>query len=92
MRVMEPNISDEIVVSTRGTFDAAGFASNALATAASLAAVLDHTLLKPEATRDQVLALCQEAAEHRFACATGNPTSSLSRLLCWPAPAYPSAW
>ncbi len=74
MRVMEPNISDEIVVSTRGTFDAAGFASNALATAASLAAVLDHTLLKPEATRDQVLALCHEAAEHRFACAMVNPT------------------
>jgi deoxyribose-phosphate aldolase len=74
MRVMEPNISDEIVVSTRGTFDAAGFASNALATPANLAAVLDHTLLKPEATRDQVLALCHEAAEHRFACAIVNPT------------------
>jgi deoxyribose-phosphate aldolase len=74
MRVMEPNISDEIVVSTRGTFDAAGFASNALATPANLAAVLDHTLLKPEATRDQVLALCHEAAEHRFACAMVNPT------------------
>ena len=74
MRVMEPNISDEIAVSTRGTFDAAGFASNALATPASLAAVLDHTLLKPEATRDQVLALCHEAAEHRFACAMVNPT------------------
>src|SRR3984893_2300991 len=74
MRVMEPNISDEIAVSTRGTFDAAGFAANALATPANLAAVLDHTLLKPEATRDQVLALCHEAAEHRFACAMVNPT------------------
>ncbi len=74
MRVMDPNISDGIVVSTRGSFDAAGFASNALATPASLAAVLDHTLLKPEATRDQVLALCHEAAEHRFACAMVNPT------------------
>jgi len=74
MRVMEPNISDEIAVSTRGTFDAAGFARNALATPANLAAVLDHTLLKPEATRDQVLALCHEAAEHRFACAMVNPT------------------
>ena len=74
MRVMEPNISDEIVVSTRGTFDAAGFARNALATPANLAAVLDHTLLKPEATRDQVLALCHEAAEHRFGCAMVNPT------------------
>jgi deoxyribose-phosphate aldolase len=71
---MEPNTSEEILVSTRGTFDAAGFASNALATPANLAAVLDHTLLKPETTRDQVLALCHEAAEHRFACAMVNPT------------------
>jgi deoxyribose-phosphate aldolase len=74
MRVMEPSTSDQIAVATRGTFDAAGFARNALATAASLAGVLDHTLLKPEATRDQVLALCHEAAEHRFACAMVNPT------------------
>jgi deoxyribose-phosphate aldolase len=74
MRVMEPNTSDEIVVATRGSFDAAAFASNALATPAGLAAVLDHTLLKPETTRDQVLALCREAAEHRFACAMVNPT------------------
>ena len=74
MRVMESNAFDEGVVATRGTFDAAGFAKHALATPASLAAVLDHTLLKPEATRDQVLALCHEAAEHRFACAMVNPT------------------
>ena len=74
MRVMESNAFDEVAVSTRGTFDAAGFAKNALATPASLAAVLDHTLLKPEATRDQVLALCHEAADHRFACAMVNPT------------------
>jgi deoxyribose-phosphate aldolase len=74
MRVMEPNTSDERIVATRGTFDAAGFASNALATPATLAALLDHTLLKPEATRDQVVALCHEAAEHRFACAMVHPT------------------
>jgi deoxyribose-phosphate aldolase len=71
---MEPNTSEERIVATRGTFDAAGFASNALATPATLAALLDHTLLKPEATRDQVVALCHEAAEHRFACAMVNPT------------------
>ncbi len=41
--------------------------------AAALAAVLDHTLLKPEATEAQVLALAAEAAEHRFACAMVNP-------------------
>ena len=65
---------DEVVTAARGAFDAAAFAKKALQTPASLAAVLDHTLLKPEATRDQVLSLCREAAEHRFACAMVNPT------------------
>lgn len=44
-------------------------------TPASLAATLDHTLLKPEATRSQVERLCEEAAAYRFACAMVNP--------CW---------
>ncbi len=55
------------------TYDAAGFAHAALASASALAAVLDHTLLKPDATRPQVIQLCHEAAEHRFACAMVNP-------------------
>ncbi len=42
-------------------------------TVEALAAMLDHTLLKPEATLPQVLALAREAAEHRFACAMVNP-------------------
>ncbi len=42
-------------------------------TGAALAAVLDHTLLKPEATEAQVRALAREAAEHGFACAMVNP-------------------
>ena len=54
-------------------FDAATFASQTLSSRAGLAAVLDHTLLKPEATRSQVIQLCHEAAEHRFACAMVNP-------------------
>jgi deoxyribose-phosphate aldolase len=70
---MESNTSEEVLTATRGSFDAAAFAMRALATPASLAAVVDHTLLKPEATRDQVLALCREASEHRFACAMVNP-------------------
>ncbi len=41
--------------------------------AATLAAALDHTLLKPEATEAQVLALAREAVEYRFACAMVNP-------------------
>jgi deoxyribose-phosphate aldolase len=54
-------------------FDAAAFAAHALSSPSALAAVLDHTLLKPEATRAQVIQLCHEAAEHRFACAMINP-------------------
>ncbi len=46
---------------------------NLFPTAATLAAMLDHTLLKPEATREQALALAAEAAEHHFACAMVNP-------------------
>jgi len=56
------------------TFDAATFAAHALSSPQNLAAVLDHTLLKPDATRTQVLQLCHEAASHRFACAMVNPT------------------
>ncbi len=58
----------------RGHYDAAAFARATLASPASLAAVLDHTLLKPEATREQIVTLCQEAAQHRFACAMVNPS------------------
>lgn len=54
-------------------YDATAFATHTLSSAATLAAVLDHTLLKPEATRAQVIQLCHEAAEHRFACAMVNP-------------------
>ena len=56
-----------------GYFDVAGFATAALASAPALAAVFDHTLLKPEATREQVVKLCEEAATFRFACAMVNP-------------------
>ena len=55
-------------------FDAAAFTAHTLSSPQNLAAVLDHTLLKPDATRTQVLQLCHEAAEHRFACAMVNPT------------------
>ncbi len=57
-----------------GPFNAEAFAAHALESSSNLASLLDHTLLKPEATRAQVVALCHEAAEHRFACAMVNPT------------------
>lgn len=56
-----------------GSFDTAAFARQALASPQSLAAVIDHTLLKPEATRAQIEQICSEAAEYRFACAMVNP-------------------
>lgn len=54
-------------------YDAQAFATQALSSRRSLAAVIDHTLLKPEASRAQVLKLCDEAAQYRFACAMVNP-------------------
>ncbi len=56
-----------------GTFDAAGFAAQTLASWQTVAAVIDHTLLKPEATQKQVESLCEEAVRYRFACAMVNP-------------------
>ena len=67
-RVLQPEIDNGA-----GYFDVAGFAAAALASPAALAAVFDHTLLKPEATREQVVKLCEEAATFRFACAMVNP-------------------
>jgi deoxyribose-phosphate aldolase len=60
-------------IAEHAPFNAAAFAAHALSSPAALAAVLDHTLLKPDATRSQVIRLCHEAAEHRFACAMVNP-------------------
>ncbi len=56
-----------------GTFDSAGFTAKTLANRQSLAAVIDHTLLNPEATRRQVERLSEEAVCYRFACAIVNP-------------------
>jgi deoxyribose-phosphate aldolase len=61
-------------------FDAEAFTRRTLSAKKNLAAVIDHTLLKPEATHEQVIRLCREAAEHRFACAMVNPA--------WAALAY----
>lgn len=39
----------------------------------TLAKLIDHTLLKPDATQHQIMILCQEAAEHEFASVCVNP-------------------
>src|SRR5918999_6050042 len=44
------------------------------ATAREWASLIDHTLLKPEATDEDIKKLCQEAAAYRFASVCVNPT------------------
>src|SRR5262245_22771975 len=41
---------------------------------ADLAKLIDHTMLKPEATRDEVVKLCEEAKKYRFASVCVNST------------------
>jgi len=42
-------------------------------TGREVGAMIDHTLLKPEATREEVLHLCEEARAHSFASVCVNP-------------------
>lgn len=60
---------------------AQGFSTALAATAAAtglpgavLAAMIDHTLLKPDATADQIKKLCAEAREHKFASVCVQPS------------------
>jgi deoxyribose-phosphate aldolase len=48
-----------------------------------VAGMIDHTLLKPDATRGDIETLCREAAEYKFASVCVNPTwvSTCARLL-----------
>lgn len=62
-----------VSIAEPATYDAAAFATRTLSSSTTLAAVLDHTLLRPEVTRAQIIRLCHEAAEHHFACAVVNP-------------------
>jgi deoxyribose-phosphate aldolase len=40
---------------------------------AGVAGLIDHTLLKPDATRQEIERLCREAVEHQFATVCVNP-------------------
>jgi deoxyribose-phosphate aldolase len=42
-------------------------------TASEIARLIDHTLLKPEATRDEIRKLCEEALKYEFASVCVNP-------------------
>ncbi len=61
----------------------AAAAPQAAPSAADLARMIDHTLLKPEATREQIAQLCREAREYHFASVCVNPVNveACSQLL-----------
>jgi deoxyribose-phosphate aldolase len=46
-----------------------------LPTDGSLAHMIDHTLLKPDASQDQIAQLCYEASKYNFASVCINPTN-----------------
>jgi deoxyribose-phosphate aldolase len=50
---------------------------------AGVAMMIDHTLLKPDATREEIERLCREAAQFKFATVCVNPTwvAHAARLL-----------
>ena len=77
------NCSDQLCVHT--CFDRAGHVVSAGAERLSstlgvipgnidLAKTIDHTLLKPDATQDQIAQLCYEARKYGFASVCVNPT------------------
>ena len=52
---------------------------------ATVASMIDHTLLKPDATRKDIEDLCREAAQFSFATVCVNPTwVSLAARLLYP--------
>lgn len=61
----------------RGVIDAGASRLGLHATGGSpgdVAAMIDHTLLKPDATRAEIEKLCREATDYRFATVCINPT------------------
>jgi deoxyribose-phosphate aldolase len=56
-----------------GSFDSTAFAQKAMSDWQALSAVTDAALLRPDATRDQVEKLCDEAVRYRFASALVQP-------------------
>ena len=52
-----------------------------------IARLIDHTLLKPEATRDDIRKLCDEALKYHFASVCVNPWNVAASRRAAPATA-----
>jgi deoxyribose-phosphate aldolase len=76
---LSPAAIEHIIASTREALAAGGVAGGQpaprhAAARTDLAALIDHTLLKAEATRTQILQLCVEARQYHFASVCVQPT------------------
>jgi deoxyribose-phosphate aldolase len=62
---------------------AARLAPDAIRTSADIAPYIDHTLLKPEASREEVIKLAEEARKHGFAtvCVNSSNVALAARIL-----------
>jgi len=80
--VTQPKAVDNIVNSGADRI-AAGFGIGDILANKSIARKIDHTLLKPDATTDDITALCEEAKKFQFASVCINPgyVSLCSELL-----------
>ena len=65
---------DQLAHVVQGGADRLGLTASASHGTAALASLIDHTLLKPDATQDQIDKLCREAAEYHFATVCIQPT------------------
>ena len=50
-------------------------ASQTACASQEIARFIDHTLLKPDSTREQIIRFCEEAKEYCFASVCVNPTN-----------------
>src|SRR5438067_9115301 len=76
---------EKLVCSARELYDigTARLSPSAIRTSKDLAPYIDHTLLKPDATRDDLVKLCDEARRYGFAtvCVNSGNVALCSRLL-----------
>ncbi len=66
INVLVNRITEEVIKKING--------SHSLAGGGSVLQMIDHTLLKPDATRDQIKKVCDEAKQYGFASVCVNPS------------------
>ena len=73
-RVPEGCCPDQLAHVVRSGVDRLGLNATSSHGKSALASLIDHTLLKPDATETQIRDLCREAAEYQFATVCIQPT------------------